>query len=223
MDALSRIKRILQAVVQDIIRNATDPELELAKFVEKAELSLGEVRAELEEAGLRRDALKREAVEQRQAATQWMEKAERAAAAERDDAAKEALRRHRQAGEDAEGSEERLAEAELTVATLRKDEAELEHKLREAQLEQKRLSIKLRRAEAEQRAAGLLFRSEEGGGPAQETQERIRKAEAAGEALREVHQGSREAGLHELGAPASVDEELAELKRRLRRRKARGG
>jgi phage shock protein A len=222
MDALGRIKRILQAVVQDIIRNATDPELELAKFVDSAELGLGEVRAELEEAALRRDALKREAAEQRQAATQWMGKAEQAAAADRDDAAKEALRRHRQAAEDAEGSEERLAEAELTVATLRKDEAELEHKLREAQLEQKRLSIKLRRAEAEQRAAGLLLGSEGGGGGV-ETQERIRKAEAASEALREVHQGSLEAGLRELGAPASLDEELVKLKRRLRRRKTRGG
>jgi phage shock protein A len=222
MDALGRIKRILQAVVQDIIRNATDPELELATFVEKAELSLGEVRAELEEAGLRRDALKREAVEQRQAASQWMEKAERAAAADRDDAAKEALRRHRQVSEDAEASEERLAEAELTVATLRKDEAELEHKLREAQLEQKRLSIKLRRAEAEQRAAGLLHGSEGGGGAVQETQERVRKAEAAGEALREVHRESLEGGLRELEAPASLEEELAKLKRRIRRRKGRG-
>jgi len=220
MDALGRIKRILQAVVQDIIRNATDPELELAKFVEKAELSLGEVRAELEEAVLRRDALKQEAVEQRQAAAQWMDKAERAAAADRDDEAKEALDRHHQANEDAEGSEERLAEAELTVATLRKDEAELEHKLREAQLEQKRLSIKLRRAEAEQRAGALLLGSEAGGGPAEQTQERIRKAEAESDALREVHKGSLEAELRALGASPSVDEELAKLKRRVKRKKA---
>jgi phage shock protein A len=223
MRALGRIKRILQAVVKDIIRKASDPELELAKFVEKAELSLGEVRAELEEAELRRDALKRDAVEQRRSAGQWMEKAEQAAAADQDEEAKQALRQHRQASDEAESSEERLAEAELTIATLRRDEAELEQKLREAQLEQKRLSIKLRRAEAEERAGAVLFRSEGGGGPAEETRERILKAEAASEALREVHKGSVETEFREVGAPASLDEELAKLKRRLKRRKPQDG
>jgi phage shock protein A len=222
MRALGRIKRILQAVVKDIIRKASDPELELAKFVEKAELSLGEVRAELEEAQLRREATRSEAEEHRHSASQWMEKAEQTAGADRDEEAKEALRRHRQASDEAESSEERLAEAELTMATLRRDEAELEQKLREAQLEQKRLSSKLRRAEAEQRAGALLFSSEGGSLPAEGTREKIMEAEAAGEALREVHKSSAEGGLRELQPSPSLDEELAKLKRRLKRRKAQG-
>jgi len=221
MNALGRIKRILRAAVQDVIRKATDPEFELAKFVEKAELSLGEVRAELEEAELRRDALQRGVAEERTSAQGWMEKAERAAADDQDEAAKEALRRHRKARDEAESCEERLAEAELSVATLRKDEAELEQKLREAQLEQKRLSTKLRRAEAEGRAGAVLFEAEDDADAPRRTEEKIMDTGAAGEARREVHEGSVEARFRELSAPPSLDEELAELKRRVKQKKGK--
>lgn len=47
---LERLKRLVQAVISDLVDQARDPELELARFVEKLELSLGEVRAEAEKA-----------------------------------------------------------------------------------------------------------------------------------------------------------------------------
>ena len=43
---LKRLKRFLQAAVGDLVERAGDPELELARFVEEVEMSLGEVRAE---------------------------------------------------------------------------------------------------------------------------------------------------------------------------------
>jgi phage shock protein A len=54
MNTFSRIKRILQATIDDIIEKARDPEMELARFVEDVEVRLGEVRAERIEVELRR-------------------------------------------------------------------------------------------------------------------------------------------------------------------------
>ena len=122
---LGRLKRILQAAVEDLVDKARDPELELARFVEEVELSLGEVRGERTEADLRCARLATRSAEHRAAADEWMSKAEEAAARDEDDLAREALRRHYEAREEAQSCQERLVEAQLSLTTLRKDEAEL--------------------------------------------------------------------------------------------------
>ena len=213
---LERLKRILQAVLGDIVERAKDPELALSRFVEEVEISLGDVRAEIEEAELRRGRVERQLADRRREAGEWMAKAEQHAAGDEDDAAKRALSRYHEAQDEAAGCEERLAEAELTLETLRKDEASLETKLKEARLEQKRLSARLRRAEAEKRSAAALGGGASGAKAAGQVGERITETQADGEARREVEGESVERQFSDLDAP-TLAEELAALKRRVKK------
>ncbi len=217
MSMLKRLGRILEATVGDLIDRARDPELELARFVDDVEMSLGEVRAALEEANLRRGRLAEQAAQCTDAVGRWMSKAEQAAARDEDDLAKEALAQHHEALEEAEGCEERLAEAELAVATLRRDEAALEEKLQEARLERKRLSAKLRRAEEGKRASAALTGSDRDSGAADRVREQIMDTEAASEAAREVQAESVDAQFAGLRKHPSLDDELAQLKKRVKK------
>lgn len=221
MSTINRIKRILRATVGDLVESAKDPELELARFVEKAELSLGEVRAEIEKARVRRDRCVIHLAEHRRQAEQWTMKAEEAAARAEDERAKEALFQHRFAREEVEAWEDQLAEARRTLASLEKDEVELKSKLREAQLEQRRLSARLRRAEAERMSSAVLIDSDRPAPGPQRVRDAIVATEAESEAAREVHEESPDIQFAALERRASLDEELSELKGRLKKGKGR--
>jgi phage shock protein A len=217
MNTFSRIKRILQATIDDIIEKARDPEMELARFLEDVELRLGEVRAERIEVELRRSHLSAKAAEQRHSAEEWMTKAERAAALNEDDLAKEALRRYHRAHEEGEGCNERLAEVQRTLETLLKDEAELEEKLKEARLEQKSLSMKLRQAESEKRSAAALMGADSATAAQDRMHGKIMDEEALSEAMRDTHSESLDAQLAALEKHPSLDDELANIKQRIRK------
>ena len=216
MTVLGRLKRILQAALGDLVEKASDPELELAQFVDEAEVSLGEVRAEIEEAELRRGRAERQLADRRRDVDARMVEAEKHAARDEDEAAKRALLHHHEALDEVDSCEERLAEAELSLATLRKDEAALQRKVKEARLEQKRLSAKLRRAESEKRASAALGGDERGEKARGRVGERIVETEAAGEARRQVEGESIGSQFAEIEAPA-LDDELAALKRRVKK------
>lgn len=213
---LGRLRRILESAIRDLVEKSGDPELELGEFVGEVELGLGEVRAQLEESGSRRDVLASRAAENERAAAEWMGRAERAAGRDEDELAKEALRLYHEAAVEAESAAERVAEAELEIATLRRDEAELEKKLTEVRLEQRRLSAKLRRAEAERRGGAAVTEGDIQPRSAEVMRERIAEEESVGEAAREVHGESIEAQFAELERGPSLDEELAELKKRVK-------
>ena len=216
---IERLKRLLQAAISDLVDKAVDPELELARFVERVELSLDEIRAEQEEARLRRTRLADQLSEHRRIAADWMSKAEKAAARDDDDKAKQALRAHHSAQAEVESCRERVAESELALATLREDEAALEKKLKEARLEQKRLSAELRRAEAEKRSSAALAAGDQKAGASDDVRGRIMDAQAASETAREVHAESDDAAFAQLHDNGSLDEELEALKRRVKKNK----
>ena len=213
---LRRLKMLLQAAIDDIVAKASDPELELARFVEEVEVSLGEIRAELEEAQLRRTELVCRAAEYRRTADEWMKKAEAAAARDEDGPAKEALRGRREALVEAGGCDERAVQAELTLAALHKDEEQLERKLAEARREQKRLSAEMRRAEAQKRAGEALADSDKDAPAVDRMRGQVMETEAAGEAVHEVEAVGLDAELARLDDGPSLDDELAALKRRLK-------
>jgi phage shock protein A len=219
MDLLRRVKRILRATFHDLMEKTEDPDLELAKFVEDCELALGELRAEVNDAQLRRDRYAHEAAGYRQTADEWMARARIFAAEDRKDAALDALRCRREAFEEARVAEEAVAECDSLLAALGGDAAALEEKLRNALQEQKRLSVQLRGAEADQRAGMVL------GGPdrftaiREKVQERIFSGQAAGDAGRQMFRDTPEARFRALEAPSSIEDELAELMKQMKKKR----
>jgi len=218
MGMIGRLKRILKAVVADIVEKARDPELELARFVEEVEMSLGEVRTEAEEVRLRRDRLARLAAENQVAAEEWMAKAESAAGRDEDDVAREALRRHHEAHDEMESCRERMNQAEEALRTLQEDETALRRKLAEAREERKRLTARLRRAESEKHAGAALADADRPSEAADRVREEILDMQSEGEATRQVHAESIEAQFAQIDAGPSLEEELTALKERVKKR-----
>ena len=217
MDLLKRIKRILKATLHDLMERAEDPELELAKFVEACELALGELRAEIEDAQLRRDRLIRELADHRKTAEDWMARAERSAGEDRKDAALEALRYRRQTLEAVRAAEEGLADTDPLLAALHGDAEALEEKLKNTLQEQKRLSIRLRGAEADKRVGAVLGRPDRSEAIREKMQERIFAGQASGEAGRQMFRNTPEARFRELEAQPSLEDELAELMKKMKK------
>jgi len=213
---LKRLRRLLQATIQDLVQKAGDPELELLEFVEDVELSLGEIRAEIEDTTLRARRLAAEAVEHQVSEGEWMAKAEHAAARDEDEVAKDALRCLHLARGKAEACSRQIVEAEASLATLRRDQGALEEKLEEARVELRAVSARLRRAEAERRSA--VASSQRGGDKhaADRVHELVMETEAEGEAIRQVASESPDNQFSELDGGGSLDEELAALKRKVK-------
>lgn len=218
MDLLKRVKRILKATLHDLMERAEDPELELAKFVETCELALGELRAEIEGAQLRRDRLIHELADHRKTANDWMARAERSAGENRKDSALEALRCRREALEEVRVAEEGVAETESLLAALHGDAAALEEKLRNTLQEQKRFSVRLRGAEADKRVGAVLGRPDRSEAIREKVQERIFAGQAAGEAGRQMFRNTPEARFRALDDQPSLEDELAELMKKVEKR-----
>lgn len=219
MDLLKRVKRIMKATLHDLLERAEDPELELAKFVEECELALGELRAEIEDAQLRRDCLIQELAEHRKTADEWMARAEMSAIKNRKDAALEALAGRRKALEEVRVAENGLADTDSLLAALHSDAAALEERLRNFLQEQKRLSIQLRSAEVDQRVGAVLGRPDRFEAIREKLQERIFTGQAAGEAGRQMFGDTSEARFRALGAQPSLEDELAELMEKVKKKK----
>jgi phage shock protein A len=218
MDLLKRVKRTLKATIYDLMERAEDPELELAKFVEACEVALGELRAEIEGAQLRRDGLIRELADHRITADDWMAQAERSAGEDRKDAALEALRCRRQTLEAVRTAEEGLADTDSLLAALHGDAEALEEKLKNTLQEQKRLSIRLRGAEADKRVGAVLGRPDRSEAIREKLQERIFAGQAVGEASRQMFRNTPEARFRELEAQPSLEDELAELMKKVKKK-----
>ena len=217
MSTLNRIKRIVKAAVAEIIEKADDPELALSRFVEDCEMALAEVRAEIEEASIRRGTLAEQVAEHRYSTQDWMARAEQAAARDQDELAKEALRCYHADEDLAQSCADQLAEVESLLTTLRADADHLVQKLDHALRDQKRLSARLRRAEAEKRSGSVLIRADRGGSPHDRVRAQILDAEAAGDAAREIHDESVDAQFDSLTQRLSLDQELAALKQRVKK------
>jgi phage shock protein A len=218
---IERIRRLIQAAIGDLIEKARDPELELLRFIEQVEISLGEVRAEMEETQLRKDRLVEALADQRKIAMDWTRLAEEAVLADADVRAKECLLRRREADAEAATCEERLADLAKALKALEADRDALDCKLRQARLEQKKLSTELRTAESEKLSGISLSGGEEHASALDRMREEISKTEAVGEAIHEVKGRSLDDELAQLGAP-SLDDELAELKKKVKEERASG-
>ena len=214
---IERLKRILQSAIGDLIERASDPELELVRFVEEIEIALGEVRAEIEETSLRKARIAEQCASQQATAENWMRQAEQAVEDGDDASARKYLVGRREAEGEVATCERRLEELSAALQSLGRDRDALERKLHSARLEQKRLSAELRRAESEQRSGTALSGGESMTASVDRVREEIHETQATGEAIHAVKGASVEAEFQELEENASVEQELAALKERMKK------
>lgn len=148
MGILDRIGTILRANLNDLLSRAEDPEKILNQTILDMREAQYQARMETAEAIAEGRKLERDVDDQRSQAKGWLEKAESALDAEREDLAREALKRKRSAEDLAEALAEQLSTHQAMVERLKTQLRALEAKIDEAERKRQVLLARQKTTEA---------------------------------------------------------------------------
>lgn len=218
MGILDRLSRLIRANLNELLKRAEDPEKIINQALEDMRQALREAREKVAEAMAEEKRLRREEESYRSQALLWEEKAKEALRANREDLAREALRRKKQALDLAEGFKAQTDEQKTLVDRLMTQLKALEAKIQEAENRRRLLLARKKGVEAAEKLRRLESRLD--AHPAleafEEVEARILEMEDKHEALKSMDQElSLEKALESLGEDKAIEEELARLKREL--------
>lgn len=214
MGILDRMSRLIRANVNDMIDRAEDPELMMNELLREMGQSITEARTQVAAMIAQEKEIEGDLQAAERDSRQWHEKAQLAVSRNRDDLAREALRRRNDAAELAVVYGHQHESQKEVVEKLKGQLRVLEAKYQEAESKRGLLIARHRRAQAQQRinetfstlpelsAASELDRMER----------KIRSTEAHAEAMLELEQSSVEWEFAELQLDGDVERELAALK-----------
>jgi len=234
MAIFKRIRDIIAASVNDLLAKAEDPEAAAAQMIREMEESIVALRKEAASAIASHKMLERSLEKATGEIATWRENAELAVRESKDDLARKALGRKKDAEALAGEIESQLAESSRLVGKLKGELARVEDKVQEARAKRETLVTKKRLAECRRD----LVRSVEGarrrlpgaGGFGEiidgfdKLEEKIEREAAELEAARELDEelsgergGRTLAGeFDEMKRKKDLDEELAALKKRVK-------
>ncbi|MBM3500595.1 MAG: PspA/IM30 family protein [Armatimonadetes bacterium] len=224
MGLLERIKALVKANVNEVLRQAEDPEQALDNLIRTMEEDLAEARAGVAAAARDERKLRDTHEQSRQEAATMLKRAEQAVAVGNDELAREALRRRRKGVGTAEAVREQWETESRTLAELRANLAVLEAKIeqvrrkREALLARRRLA-RVRRDLQETSGVGRSATTEQ---TFNRLSDRIDDLEAEAEAyaelaLRDVQTQVARLDLEQLETATDIEAELQGIKDRLRK------
>ena len=148
MGILDRIGTILRANLNDLLSRAEDPEKILNQTILDMREAQYQARMETADAIAEGRKLARDVDEQREQAQEWLEKAESALDAERDDLAREALKRKRSAEDLAAALQEQLDAHDAMVERLKTQLKALDAKIDEAERKRRALLARQKTTDA---------------------------------------------------------------------------
>jgi phage shock protein A len=217
MGILDRMSRIIRANVNDMLDNAEDPEKMLNELLREMQDSMREARTQVASMIAQEKIIEEDLRDSRREATEWERKAELAVERGRDDLAREALRRKRDADSIADVYEQQLTSQRETVVKLRQQLQMLETKYNEAESKRDLLIARHQRAQAQQRITETFSTLPDMSamGELERMEKRIRRDEAEAMAMQELESDSLDWQFAELESGDDVEFELIELKARL--------
>lgn len=148
MGILDRIGTILRANLNDLLSRAEDPEKILNQTILDMREAQYQARMETAEAIAEGRKLERDVEEQRDSAQSWLQKAESALDAGRDDLAREALKRKRSAEDLAAALGEQLEKHESMIEKLKTQLRALDAKIDEAERKRRALLARQKTTDA---------------------------------------------------------------------------
>ena len=148
MGILDRISMILRSNLNDVLSRAEDPEKILNQTILDMREAQYQARMETAEAIAEGRKLERDVEEQRAQAGSWLQKAESALDAERDDLAREALKRKRSAEDLAQALSEQLTTHQEMVDKLKTQLRALDAKIDEAERKRRALLARQKTTDA---------------------------------------------------------------------------
>ena len=218
MAIFDRIGTILRANINDLLSRAEDPEKIINQTLMDMRQAQYEARMEVAQAIAEGKKLERDYQANEKEAGTWMVKAEQALKQEREDLAREALRRKTASEDLAEGLKEQLDGHNNMVEKLKTQLRALDAKIGEAERKRQLLIARQKRVEAQQSLSGALEKTDTQ--KAFEAFDRMEgKVAAMEDKLAADEELTQELSLDEefaaLESDTRVEDELAALKKRL--------
>ncbi len=217
MGILDRMSRLVRANINDFIDNAEDPEKMLNELLREMQASIREARQQVANMIAQEKQLEAELQEAQMDSREWERKAETALKRDREDLAREALRRKRDADEIGMVYAGQLASQSELIEKLRNQLKMLERKYDEAESKRNLLIARHRRAQAQQRISESFSSLPDMSamGELERMEKKIIADEAQVMAMQELEQDDIEWQFAELEAESDVEDELLALKARV--------
>jgi phage shock protein A len=224
MGIFKRISDIVSANLNELAEGYEDPEVMLKQAVREMEESIADATQQTAKAMANEKTLTRELGRNREQADQWKERAERAVEAGDDELARKALSRKKEHEKLVAALEDQLETARDASQTLRRQLDGMKAKVAEAKRNLTTLSARKRAADFRKRmestTAGISTEVDDNAfAKFERLKNRVEQAEAEAEALSELRGGAvaSAADEDEVSSDTDVADELAELKRKLKK------
>ncbi len=215
---LKRIRDLISANLHAMIDQAEDPEKMVNEYLRQLQDQLYEARTTVAAAMADEDKLHRMWTSNQALADEWQAKAEAALKAGKEDLAKQALLRRRAFQQIADSYKEQYEAQDRQVEELQEALGKLEARIAEARTRREIIIAKKHQAETQEaivRTVRTLGDSTTAFEGLAAMEERVDERLARARAMAQLQGGVAEAQLADVEAEAAVDEELAELKKKL--------
>jgi phage shock protein A len=218
MGLFDRVWRLVRANLGSAVSQAEDPEKVLEQAMADMQANLIQLRQAVAQAIATQKRTERQSAQAKVTAQEWYNRAELALQKGEDDLARQALTRRQTYLQSAQAMDAQLAQQGDVVASLKDNMRRLEAKIADARTKKDLYLARARSAEASQRIQEMLGQTGTGGSIAafERMEQRVMDLEAQSEALAELSGDPLERQFAALeGGAATVDSELAAMKRRL--------
>ena len=217
MSILDRISTILRANINDMLSRAEDPEKMLNQILLDMQSAITEARSQVAEMIAQQRLIEADLQRAQAMSDQWEAKARDAVRQNRDDVARDALKRRADYQEQVTSLQQQLDAQKALVQQLKDNLAQLEVKYADAQHTRDQLIARQRRAVAQQefQKQAQKMNTLDPTSPLSQIQDKVEAEEARASAMEEVQKSSLDAQFEELERGDKIDDELAKLKREM--------
>lgn len=218
MGILDRISNLVRANVNDLLDRAEDPEKMLEQILRDMQQGIGTAKSQVAAMIAQEKELEADYEDNAKLAAEWGEKARRAVTAGKDDLAREALRRKKDADENANVYKQQLEIQKQTVSKLKSQLNQLESKYQTTVSQKESLIARQRRAEVQKNVSQQATATVSSLSPLDASSEldrmerKIRSNEAQAAAYQELGDNSFDAQFEELDYDVDIEKELEALK-----------
>jgi phage shock protein A len=216
MGVIDRVSRLVRANVNDLLDQAEDPEIMIDQILRDMESNIADGRKQVAAMIAQEKELEFDRDETTKLADAWGDKARRAVEANKDDLAREALRRQKDYSDNAAIYEQQLVAQQEAVSRLKSQLSQLEAKYDATRGQRNALVARQKRARAQAQIARSLGSSDfsvmDPTSDLDRMERKIRSQEAQTAAMLEMQDDSIDAQFQELDYDSDIEDRLAELK-----------
>jgi len=216
MGVIDRVSRLVRANVNDLLDQAEDPEIMIDQILRDMESNIADARKQVAGMIAQEKELEYERNETKKLSDAWGDKAQRAVDADKDDLAREALRRQKDYGDNAALYEQQLQLQSQAVSKLKSQLSQLETKYDQTRSQRDSLIARQKRARAQEQIAasigGVDFSAMDPSTDLDRMERKIRGQEARTAAMLEMQDDSIDAQFDELDYDSDIEARLAALK-----------